>query len=184
MHDEVFVTNESSHHVTVCGLDGVWLRTWGQMGLKRGEFRCRRTLALGDGEVYAPQLGNAGCLQVFRMDGTFLRAWSAHVLSSGSVLTFQNGYVLTFDAKGKQIDWQPIAKIPDMTRPLGLNETGGCSWFHPDRLMPRNMQRQQRLLPQGASREAIKAPAQASKVRKAFFRGSRAFLSQVNYRQS
>ena len=69
--DEVFVCDNGNHRILVFDLVGTFRRGWGSYGTASGQMRCPRSVAVSSaGEVF---VGDAGRVQVFLADGTFVR---------------------------------------------------------------------------------------------------------------
>ena len=75
--DEVYVAGGSS--VNVFDLTGTYLRQWGSMGGGDGQFRSAISIAVYGDKVYVADGGSTiwdnNRVQVFDLDGTYLRQW-------------------------------------------------------------------------------------------------------------
>ena len=56
------------------GVQGVYVRGWGEEGEEEGQFNYPQSLTVHEEEVYVCD-ANSNCVQVFALDGTFRRAW-------------------------------------------------------------------------------------------------------------
>ena len=84
---EVWVADTHEHRITVFDADGRVLRSFGGFGQEPGQFVFPTDIAFGDdGLVYVSEYGGNDRIQVFRRDGTFVRAFGHHgVPGDGSV---------------------------------------------------------------------------------------------------
>ncbi len=76
---EVWVADTHEHRITVMDDQGRVLRTFGGFGQEPGQFVFPTDIAFGDdGLVYVSEYGGNDRIQVFRRDGTFVRAFGHH----------------------------------------------------------------------------------------------------------
>ena len=77
-NDNLYITDEVHHRVTVFDADGNFLRKWGSHGSGDGEFNGPAGIATGpDGSVYVVEQHNAR-VQKFTADGKFVGKWGSH----------------------------------------------------------------------------------------------------------
>ncbi len=80
---EVFATNTVDRCVCVFSLNGALLRQWGSRGNATGQFQCPCGIAVTrGGEVLVADRDNHR-VQVFRTDGTFVRAFGIKDVDNG-----------------------------------------------------------------------------------------------------
>ena len=76
---EIWVADTHEHRITVMDDRGQVLRTFGGFGQEPGQFVFPTDIAFGDdGLVYVSEYGGNDRIQVFRRDGTFVRAFGHH----------------------------------------------------------------------------------------------------------
>ena len=76
--ENLYITDEVHHRVTVYDADGNFLRKWGSHGSGDGELNGPAGIAIGpDGSVYIVEQHNAR-VQKFTSDGEFLGKWGSH----------------------------------------------------------------------------------------------------------
>jgi hypothetical protein len=76
---EIWVADTHEHRITVMNDRGEVLRTFGAFGQAPGQFVFPTDIAFGDdGLVFVSEYGGNDRIQVFRRDGTFVRAFGHH----------------------------------------------------------------------------------------------------------
>ena len=77
-NDNLYITDEVLHRVTVFDAEGNFLRKWGKSGSGDGEFNGPAGIAIGpDDSVYVVEQHNSR-VQKFSSDGAFIRKWGSH----------------------------------------------------------------------------------------------------------
>ena len=76
--DNLYITDELHHRVTVFNSEGEFQRKWGNLGSGDGEFNGPAGIAIGpDDSVYVVEQHNSR-VQKFTSDGTFVCKWGSH----------------------------------------------------------------------------------------------------------
>lgn len=105
----VVVTESGGHRVQVFRLsDGAFLRQWGAWGPVPGQFQFVWDVAVRGNEVLVADIGN-GRVQVFQLDGTFVRTWRLKDVGDGrlsqptGLAVTRMGQILVFDSATQHV---------------------------------------------------------------------------------